>query len=48
MTTRIPLFLSEAIVIVVTLVQTRNAYLGHPEQKSYASLILREGVLYFL
>ncbi|RDX56695.1 hypothetical protein OH76DRAFT_1337098, partial [Lentinus brumalis] len=46
--TRVPLLLSEAIVIVVTLLQTRSAYLEHPEQRGYASLIMREGVLYFL
>ncbi|RPD66215.1 hypothetical protein L227DRAFT_606340 [Lentinus tigrinus ALCF2SS1-6] len=46
--TRVPLLLSEAIVIIVTLIQTRNAYLEHPEQQCYASLVLQEGVLYFL
>ncbi|KAI0721019.1 hypothetical protein C8T65DRAFT_735511 [Cerioporus squamosus] len=45
--TRILLLQSEAIVIIVTLIQTRNAYLEHPEQQNYASLILQEGVLYF-
>ncbi|TFK92132.1 hypothetical protein K466DRAFT_573300 [Polyporus arcularius HHB13444] len=46
--TRVPLLLSEAIVIVVTLLQTRSAYLEHPEHQGYASLVMREGVLYFL
>ena len=48
--TRIPFLLSEAVVIVVIVTKTWTAWrhAGGPGQTDFVSLLLRDGVFYFV